>query len=180
MAKIMKKIISMVALLMFSMGSFGCDEECRKQAAAVKHNVKFASYLSSQYCDDIKSEFMTISIRSLQNYRDTRLNDKRSYGMKNTKNFINQRVDWLQECDQYLSLTDDRHVFHEEKTTNTIFAAMGSVSRELNALMNGASYAMESDVDAKTIIAEKFDHLFQLVDNHKTLMQLRGQVASRR
>ena len=29
-------------------------------------------------------------------------------------------------------------------------------------------------------LAEKFDHLFQLVDNHKTLMQLRGQVASRR
>jgi len=170
----------MVALLMFSVSSFACDEECRKQAAAKKHSIKFASYLNTQYCNDIKAEFLTSAIGSLQRYRDTRLNDSRNYGMKNTRHFIEQRRDWLQECDTYLSLSEGTRVFHEKKTTFKIFAALNSVSSELDSLLKGVTYSNANEAGANTIIADKFDHLFELVDDHRTLMQLRGQFITKR
>ena len=170
----------MVALLMFSMSSIACDEECRKQAAAKKHGVKFPSYLNTKYCDDIKSEFMSIAINSLQKYRDTRLSDQRLYGMKNTRHFINQRQDWMQECDNYLSLSEDENLFYEDKTTKNIFLAMARVSAEMDSLLKGVTYSNKGELGNNSQVAEKFDVLFQLVDTHKTMMQLRGQVATRR
>jgi len=176
----MKIIISMVALLMFSMSSFACDEECRKQAAAKKHGVRFASYLNTKYCDDIKSEFMSIAINSLQRYRDTRLSDQRQYGMKTTRHFIDQRRDWMQECENYLSLSEGENLFYEKKTTKNIFLALTRISAEMKALLDGVTYSNEGELGNNAQVAEKFDVLFQLVDTHKTLMQLRGQVATNR
>ena len=170
----------MVALLMFSMSSFACDEECRKQAAAKKHGVKFASYLSTSYCDDIKSEFMSIAINSLQRYRDTRLSDQRRYGMKTTRHFINQRQIWMQECDNYLSLSEDENLFYKEKTTRDIFTALAKISAEMDSLLKGVTYSNGSELGNNAHVAEKFDVLFKLVDTHKTMMQLRGQVATNR
>lgn len=170
----------MVALLMFSVSSLACDEECRKQAAATKHKVKFASYLSTQYCKDIKSEFLTSAIVSLQRYRDTRLTDSRNYGMKNTRQFIEQRKNWLQECDNYLSLSEGMSLFHEKESSENIFVAMEKVSAELDSLLRGVTYSNASEPGTSSVIADKFDHLFTLVDNHRTLMQLRGQLISKR
>jgi hypothetical protein len=173
----MKTIISIIILLVVAIPSYACDEECRKQAAEKKYNVEFAGYLSRKYCSDIATEFMTSTMKSLQNYRFNHLGSKHRGGMNNTNKFIMQRSEWLEECDNYLKLTDYGRVFKDKATTQKIMSAMSAVKEELDALIQGATY---SNTEDSTIVAgEKFDRLFKLVDHHKTLLLLKGQFVTR-
>ncbi|MEJ2419492.1 MAG: hypothetical protein P8Y45_21720 [Exilibacterium sp.] len=156
-----------------------CDEACRKQSAAKKSGVEFSSYLSRKYCKNIAMEFMTTTISSLQSYRSKHLRDKHRGGMSNTRKFIEQRKEWLEECDQYLSLTQHGRIFKNSKTTENILNAMDSVSQELSALVNGVTYTSQPGNDSTSVAGEKFDRLFELVDQHKTRLQLRGQFVIR-
>ncbi len=171
----MKKSFAALVLLVLSIPTFACDEACLRDRASVTNNIEFPAYLSWKFCDDTKASFMDADIRSLENYRTKRLNIEHRNRMKNIRKFIEQRKEWLQECDQYLELTNHGRIFRDEATTEKIFASMDAVSGELGSILRGVTYSSEEGVDQNTIIAGKFDGLFQLVDDHKTVMMLKGQ-----
>ncbi len=170
----MKQTLTLL-LLLLSIPALACDESCLKAQASEK----FPSYLSWQYCDDLAGDFMTTSQKSLQGYRNTRLQQKSKRGMRNTRGFIEKRREWLRECDNYLVKTKHGRIFGDNTTTTNIFSAMDSIVRELDSLAKGVTYTLEPGQDSTAIAGEKFDNLFQLVDNHKTLLQLKGQFVQR-
>jgi hypothetical protein len=177
----MKKIVSLLALT-FAFAApvtFSCDEQCLKEKAKAKHNVQFPGYLTAKYCEGISLDFMTSTMRSLNHYRTNNLETKFKGPLKNTKNYLAQRKEWLQECDDYLSMTQNSHVFNDEKTTKQIFASINSIESEMEALINGVSYSVEAGEGQFVAINDKFNNLFRQVDNHKTLMHLRGKYVVR-
>ncbi|GAB3100897.1 hypothetical protein G8770_16420 [Aestuariicella hydrocarbonica] len=140
---------------------------------------EFPSYLSEKYCQGIKLDFMTSSIKSLQRYRDKQLTSQHRGGMNNIRKFLEQRQDWMLECDQYLSKTGKQRLFLDKKTTESVFSAIDSVASELNSLVNGVTYSVENGGSPTDVAAEKFDQLFKLVDNHQTMLLMKGQVVYR-
>lgn len=137
------------------------------------------SYLNEKYCNDIKLDFITTSIKSLQGYRDKQLVSQHRGGMNNIRKYLDQREEWLKECDQYLSKTKHGRLFQDNATTISIFEAMDAVSTELSSLVNGVTYSVEAGGSPTDVAADKFDHLFKLVDDHQTMMLLKGQVVYR-
>lgn len=176
--KILASIIAAVATILVS-SAYGCDEECRKEQAQQANNITFSGYLSWQYCDDIRMDFMTTSMRSLENYQTKHFNPKYKGGMRNTKNFLEQRKAWLQECDTYLRLTEKGRIFDDEKTTKQIFAKMDAVTKELDDLLSGITYTSSFGQDASAVVGDKFQDLFKTVDDHKTLMHMKGRYVFR-
>ena len=170
-------IIGLTSLIVSS--AYACDEECQKQQAEKANNVKFASYLSWEYCDDIRMEFMTSGMRSLEDYQTKHFNPKFKGGMRNTRNFLNQRKEWLQECDTYLSLTTKGRIFDDEKTTKQIFAKIDTLTKELGDLIAGVTYSSSFGQDSTEVVGEKFQDLFVTVDDHKTLMHMKGKYVFR-
>ena len=170
----MKKIISLL-MLVFAVPAFGCDEACKKDRAETQYQVDFPSYVTMSYCGDLKNEFMTYGVKSLRKYSEKHIDPKITGGIRNTKQYIADRKDWLAECDQYLKLTEQGRIFADENTTQKIFTAMGQVNKELDYLMQGVS---TSDGPGNSPVApaqERFEKLFRLVDEHYTVMQLKGQ-----
>lgn len=156
-----------------------CDEDCQKQKAEEKHAIKFASYLTWDFCEDTRDEFITSSISSLEKYSTENFDARYKGGMKNIKKYIENRVDWLKECNQYLSFTGKGHIFDDKKTTDAIFDSLVSVTKELDGLIKGATYSSDSGSDTQTVIQERFEELFGKVDQHKTLMHLKGRYVNR-
>lgn len=139
----------------------------------------FPSYLTDKYCNGIKVDFMTGSMKSLQRYRDKQLPSQHRGGMNNIRKYLEQREDWLLECDNYLAKTSKNRLFKDQKTTDNIFSAISSVTSELNSLITGVTYSTEPGQSATSVANQKFDHLFKLVDDHQTLMLMKGQVVYR-
>lgn len=174
--KTINKLLAIVVLLGMSLPALACeDESCLRDRASVTNNIEFPGYLTWQFCEDTKNTFMTADVRSLENYRTKRLNIEHRNRMKNIKGFVEQRKEWLAECDQYMKLTSHGRIFRDEETTQKIFAAMDSVSTELGAVLNGVTYVNEEGQTDNTVVAAKFDTFFRLVDDHKTVMMLKGQ-----
>lgn len=173
----MKKIIPLL-LMAFSLPALACDEDCKREKAMAEHNVSFSGYLNANYCQDTSVDFLLRARESLQNYRDGRLESGHKGGMRNIRNFLQQRKQWLQECDDYMRLTGQGRVFRDETTTQAIFAAMDSVSEELQRLMGsgGGVHVSAGQIGAAT---QRFEQLFMIVDAHRTDLQLRGQLVIR-
>ena len=166
----------LVAGLIFtSQAALGCDEACRKEAAEKKQSVSFPGYLSWQYCEDLKLDFMTTDMGSLQSYSSKHFDTKYKGPIRNTVRFLDQRKEWLAECDNYLSLTDKGRIFYDAKTTSKVFGEIDSVKSELQLVLEGATYSSAQGDETKVIVGEKFDSLFQAVDDHKNLMHLKGK-----
>lgn len=177
----MKKLISVIALFVLAAPAFACDEACRKLDAEQKTGEKLPSYLSWGYCDEIKHEFLTSSMRSLQKFNDKQLadennNTRRATAMRHTENFITTQKEWLSECDNYLQVTDKGRIFRDAATTSKIFGAIDSISAELHAQMKG-----ENRVDGITgidksaeVSGEKFESLFTAIQLHVDKSNLRG------
>ncbi len=175
----MKKLIT-IALIGFSLvcqQAYSCDEDCLRDKAQATHNVTFPGYLTWKYCDGIAMDFMTSTMRSLDNYRSKHFNLKYKGPLKNTRNYLAQRKDWLLECDNYMKMTKESRIFNDDKTTEEIFASIDRVNSEFKALIDGASYASQDD--AKDVMDGKIDSLFQLVEDHKTIMHLKGRYVVR-
>lgn len=171
----MNKLLAAFALLVLSLPALACDETCQRDRASVTHNVEFPGYLSWKFCEDTKLTFMQNDIPSLENYRQKRLDTQYKVRMKNIRNFVVQRKEWLAECDNYFELTDHGRIFKDEENTDQIFMAMDEVSDQLGNAINGVTYVANGDQDDNAIIGAKFDKLFKLVNDHKTLMMLKGQ-----
>ncbi|WP_049630193.1 hypothetical protein [Cellvibrio sp. pealriver] len=170
----MKKITLTILLLALSPLGFACDEACKRAKAEAANNVKFASYLNAKYCKSTGLDFLMQGRKSLQNYRDKQLATAHRGGAKNIRNFILQRKDWLQECDNYLTLTEQGRIFRDKESTDKIISAMTGTADELQKIM----MRPKSDVESLELVtapaALKFDELFKAVDAHYLELQRRG------
>jgi hypothetical protein len=97
-------------------------------------------------------------------------------GIRNIRNFIEQRKEWLMECDTYLDLTKQGRVFRNKATTDNILTAINSLSTELNTLVYRPKNAAEDTLQVTELAGQKFDLMFKLLDAHRTDLQLRGQL----
>lgn len=166
-------IITLISCLSFS--AYSCDESCKREKAEAALKSKFPSYLTWQYCETLKLDFMTADMTALQSYSTKHFNTKYKGPIKNIVKLINMRKSWLSECDNYISHTRDERLFQDEKTTNNVFYRMDSVEKELTAIIQGATYSSSQGDETKKIVAEKFESLYKVVDDHKNLMHLRGK-----
>lgn len=171
-------LFTVVASLFLS-NAYGCDEKCQKEKAEQEHNIKFPGYVNVAYCDDIRMEFMTTTLGSVGNYVENNFDMRYKGGLRNTRNFLAERKEWLQECDQYLQLTGKGHIFETEKTTKQIYASIDTLVKEFDDLLGGVTYSSTAGEDSGTILQEKYTKLFKTVDNHKTLMHLKGKYVVR-
>jgi len=165
-------------LVFFCLPALACNEECKREAAMEKHDVRFPSYLTANYCTDTSVDFLLRARSSLEQYRDGRLETGHKGGMRNIRNFLQQRKQWLQECDEYLVMTGQGRIFRNEETTQQIFASIESVSEELQRLIQSGS-GVHVSISQIGGVTQRFDHLFMVVDHHRTELQLRGQLVIR-
>jgi hypothetical protein len=170
----MRKIIYTLILMSFVQVCFGCDEACKRTQAEAANNVKFASYLDAKYCKSTAQDFILRGSKSLKTYKDKQLATAHRGGAKNIRNFINQRIEWLQECDNYLKLTDQGRIFRDKETSEKILKGMEGVAVELKKIMMRPAVAGEDLEKVSAPAAEKFDQLFKLVDDHYIELQRRG------
>jgi len=170
----MKKILLAITLLSLSQFSFSCDEACKRTKAETANNVKFASYLNVKYCKSTGIDFLMQGRKSLQSYRDKQLLTAHRGGAKNIRNFILQRKDWLQECDNYLALTEQGRIFRDKDSTDKIIAAMTGTANELEKIMKRPKVELENLELVVAPAGQKFDELFKLVDGHYLELQRRG------
>lgn len=175
----MSRFLLLPVLLLVSFASIACDESCQRLKAESKHQVEFPTYLSWKFCEDTKMSFIERDIPSLQGYRTDRMTTKYRGSMRNTKNFIEQRIGWLKECNDYMAMTGKGALFQDEAVTDSIFESMQAVTKELDDLIAGVTYTAEPGVSDVAVAGEKFDHMFKLVDDHKTLLMLKGQFVVR-
>jgi hypothetical protein len=170
----MRKIIFTLVLMCLAQASFGCDEACKRAQAETTNNIKFASYLDTKYCKSTAQDFILRGSKSLKTYRDKQLATAHRGGAKNIRNFINQRIEWLQECDNYLKLTDQGRVFRDKETSEKILKGMDGVAEELKKMMLRPAVAGEDLEKVSAPAAAKFDQLFKMVDDHYLELQRRG------
>lgn len=172
------KLLSYIATLSLMLGAqsaLGCDEQCKKEAASAKHSTQFPGYLSWKYCDGLKSDFVTIDLKSLQSYSGKHFNTKYKGPIKNTVKFLKQRKSWLEECDNYNRLTREERIFHDDKTTVAVFTQIDKINQELEAILGGVTYTSSRGDQTKEIVAGKFENLYKVVDDHANLMHLKGK-----
>src|SRR5690554_602770 len=174
----MKRIGLLSLLLLLGSNALACDETCKREQAMAQHGVSFPSYLTADFCKTTSTDFLLRDTKSLEKYRSGHLLSGHKGGMNNIRTMLEQRKEWLAECDEYLRLTEQGRVFRNQQTTETIFASMDRVSKELNDLIyNGdRSVTVTSGID---IAEQHFDTLFDLLERHKTDLQLRGQLVIR-
>ena len=172
-------LFAFIGAALFSTSTYSCDEQCLREKAEVKLNTKFPKYLTWKECSSVANTFMTTVMVSLDDFRTNRFNTKYKGPLKNIRSEINKNKAWLEECDTYLSATNKKRIFQDDKTTTNIFKAMDSVNQELTAIINGATYSTIPGEDANFVINQKFDTLFKTVDDHKTLLHLKGEYVLR-
>lgn len=173
----MRKALFLLTLLL-SATAFACDETCKRDAAMAEHGIRFPSYLTASYCRDTSVDFLIRARDSLANYQEKNLPTGHKGGMRNIRNFLQQRKQWLEECDQYLSLTSQGRVFRDEATTQSIIEAITSVSNELERLM-GSGTGVRVPQSQIAGADHRLELLFDTMDNHRTELQLRGQLVIR-
>lgn len=172
----MKQLLIFLTLVVCSPLVWSCDENCKKAKAEADNNIKFASYLNAKYCATTTKGFMLQEVKSLQAYREKQLATAHRGGAKNIRHFVVQRREWLAECDKYLTLTQQGRVFYDKDTTEKIMATMDGVSDELKKIMSRPKNPAENVLLVVDPAAKKFDLLFQQLEEHKLMMQRKGQL----
>ena len=170
----MKKTLLFLHLVLIAPFPFACDETCMRERVMAEHDVKFPAYVDSKYCKTTSVDFLVNARKSLQKYREDRLSSGHRGGIRNIRNFIEQRKEWLQECDKYLEMTKQRRVFRTGETTEQILNSMDSLSKELHSLIYRPKNAAEDTHQLTELAGQKFELMFQLMDAHRTDLQLRG------
>lgn len=172
----MNRLLCTLVLALIAPASFACDETCLREKAMAEHQVTFPSYLDSKYCWTTSVDFLVNARKSLQKYHDERLNSAHRGGIRNIRNFLEQRREWLQECDNYLNLTKQGRVFRTKETTDQIFSAMNVLSAELQRMITLPRTPNEDGYALTEGSRQRFNQLFKLVDDHRVDLQLRGQL----
>lgn len=172
----MNRLLCILLMALIAPAALACDETCKRDKAMAENSITFPSYLESKYCKTISVDFLVGARRSLQKYYEERLDSAHRGGIRNIRNFIEQRKEWLLECDNYLILTDQGRIFRTKSTTDEIFNGMASLSDELNRLIGIRKTAGENAYELTASARLKFEQLFKLLDDHRTDLQLRGQL----
>lgn len=162
----------------FAASAFACDETCKRDAAMAEHGVRFPSYLTTSYCRDTSVDFLLRARDSLANYQQNNLPTGHKGGMRNIRNFLQQRKQWLEECDQYLTLTSQGRVFRDEATTQKIIDAIDALTNELERLM-GSGTGVRVPQSQVAGAEHRLELLFSAMDDHRTELQLRGLLVIR-
>jgi hypothetical protein len=160
--------------MLVALPSFGCDEACKRAKAEADGKGKFPSYLSQKYCQSVAQDFILRGSKSLHTYRDKQLPTAHRGGAKNIANFINQRKEWLSECDNYLAATDQGRIFYNKKSTDEILSSMNETMIELKKIMLRKETPAENLNLVIAPATQKFDLLFKQVDDHYLELQRRG------
>ncbi|WP_242523829.1 hypothetical protein [Microbulbifer salipaludis] len=134
------------------------------------------SYLTDSYCNSLVEQFVDSGMRSLGKYVNENFKPQYKGGIRNTINFLNQRAEWLGECDAYWADTASTRVFFDEKNTKAIFDAMQALAKELQMVREGVEYPDETGANnPRPFIKSRYDTLAQLVDQHHTRMLMKKQ-----
>ncbi|KUJ80219.1 hypothetical protein AWR36_014505 [Microbulbifer flavimaris] len=134
------------------------------------------SYLTPAYCDGLVEQFVDSGMRSLGTYVNEHFNPEYRGGIRNTIHFLDQRIEWLNECNDYLLDTNKSTVFYSEKLTRDIFAAIQALSRELQHVRQGVEYPDDTGANNPApFIKERYVELAELVDQHHTRMLMKKQ-----
>lgn len=175
----MKQIIGLKCLIIplaffINAPAFACNDACKRAKAEADNNIKFASHLTAIYCASTTKGFMLQEIKLLQSYREKQLPTAHRGGAKNIRHFVNQRKEWLAECDKYLELTGQGRAFHDKETTDKIMSTMGNIADELKKVMMRPKNPAENLDTVITPASTQFDLLFEQLEAHKLLMQRKG------
>lgn len=134
------------------------------------------SYLSSDYCDSVVEQFVDSGMRSLDKYVNENFKIEYKGGIRNTINFLEQRADWLNECNDYLLDTSNSYVFYSQENTKDIFTAINALAKELQLVREGVEYPDGAGNNNPTpFIKSRFETLATLIDQHHTRMLLKKQ-----
>ncbi|WP_105104419.1 hypothetical protein [Microbulbifer pacificus] len=134
------------------------------------------AYLNDAYCESLVEQFVDSGMRSLGKYINENFKPEYKGGIRNTINFLNQRAEWLGECDAYLSDTASSRVFYDEKNTKAIFEAMDALAKELQLVREGVEYPdAAGNNNPRPFIKSRFDTLAKLVDQHHTRILMKKQ-----
>lgn len=172
----MNRLLFTLLLTLIAPAVLACDETCMRDKAMAENNVSFPSYLESKYCKTTTVDFLVGARKSLQKYFDNQLDSAHRGGIRNIRNFIEQRKEWLQECDNYLNLIKRGRVFRTAETTEEIFGVMAVLSNELERLVRLRRTPNEDGFELTAGARQSFQQLFALIDAHRTDLQLRGQL----
>jgi len=177
----MKKLMAITTLLLaiFTTATNACDEQCMRDKAEATNKTTFPSYLTWQYCEDTRMDFITNSMESIQRYSSENFDVRYRGGMRTIKHYLEQRKAWLQECDGYMRMTGQTPIFFDNKTTRQIFAKIDSVTKELELLLSGVTYSGDTGEITTAVATDKFNGLIKAVDDHKNLMLLKGRYVIR-
>lgn len=177
----MKKIaaISTLVFTLLASSTNACDEKCMRDKAEARTNKTFPSYLTWEYCEDTRMNFITSSMESINKYSRENFDTRYKGGMKTIKHYLEQRREWLQECDDYMRSTGQSPIFYDNQTTKKIFTHIDAVTKELGLLISGVTYSGDTGEITTAVATEKFDSLVKTVDDHKTLMLLKGRYVIR-
>ncbi|MBB5210695.1 hypothetical protein HNQ53_000883 [Microbulbifer hydrolyticus] len=145
---------------------------CATTATAKAH----PSYLTESYCNTLVEQFVDYGMRSLGKYVNENFKPQYKGGIRNTINFLNQRSEWLGECDAYLADTAQTRIFYDEQNTKAIFDAMKDLAKELQLVRDGVEYPDETGANnPRPFIKSRYETLATLVDQHHTRMLMKKQ-----
>ncbi|QKX17992.1 hypothetical protein HUW35_14020 [Microbulbifer sp. YPW1] len=145
---------------------------CSTSVSAKTH----PSYLTESYCDGLVEQFVDSGMRSLGKYVNENFKPEYKGGIRNTINFLNQRAEWLGECDEYLNDTANSRIFYDDKNTKAIFDAMKELAKELQLVREGVEYPDESGTNnPRPFIKSRYETLATLVDQHHTRLLMKKQ-----
>ncbi|MFA0810130.1 hypothetical protein [Microbulbifer epialgicus] len=134
------------------------------------------SYLTEKYCSSVVEQFVDSGMRSLDKYINEHFNPEYKGGIRNTIRFLEQRLEWLSECNNYLKDTAQTYVFHSEDDTQSIFSAITELTRELQHVRSGVEYRDDAgNNNPAPYVKRRFEALAQLVDRHHTRMLMKKQ-----
>ncbi|WP_444904390.1 hypothetical protein ACJJIU_05250 [Microbulbifer sp. CnH-101-E] len=134
------------------------------------------SYLTKEYCSSVVEQFVGAGMRSLDKYVNEHFNPEYKGGIRNTIRFLEQRLEWLNECNAYLVDTNNAYVFHSQDDTQNIFSAINELTRELQHVRSGVEYRDDTgNNNPAPFIKRRFATLAELVDRHHTRLLMKKQ-----
>ncbi|WKD50834.1 hypothetical protein [Microbulbifer spongiae] len=134
------------------------------------------AYLTNDYCNSVVEQFIDSGMRSLDKYINEHFNLEYTGGIRNTIRFLEQRLEWLTECNDYLMDTSNTHVFHNQEDTQNIFTAINALARELQHVRSGVEYRDDAgNNNPAPFIKRRYRDLAQLLDRHHTRMLMQRQ-----
>lgn len=149
---------------------------CLLLASSISSAKTHPSYLTPKYCDSLVEQFVDSGMRSLGKYINEHFNPEYKGGIRNTIHFLEQRSEWLNECNDYLLDSGHGHVFYSDKTTREIFEAIDALARELQHVRQGVEYPDDAgNNNPAPFIKGRYETLAQLVDQHHTRMLMKKQ-----